>query len=308
MQKWRKLGLIFDVKQNYEWMHSYASVPFVADVEDDLVTVFFSSRNKNQESSICSVKFNIHTLQVVDLDDSPVLSPGSLGCFDDSGVMGCCVLKDKLEFKLYYIGWNLGTTVPFRNSVGIASSKDGGKTFTRMFEGPILDRTKDEPHFVASNCVLFDDGIFKIWYLSCTNWFIDRHGKVTHRYHIKYAESEDGINWKRNGTVAIDYRDQHEYAISAPRVVRDKDQYRMWFSSRATRDIPTYRVRYAESSDGIHWVRKDEEVDLDVSDSGWDSEMICYPYIFDHKGNRYMLYNGNDFGKTGFGLAVLESK
>ncbi len=308
MQKWMKLGLIFSPDNNFEWMRTHASVPFIADVDNNLVTVFFSSRNKYQESSICSLKFDINNLMVVDINKNPVLSKGELGCFDDSGVMGCCVLHAEQDIRLYYIGWNLGVTVPFRNSIGLASSKDGGKTFERVYKGPILDRTKDEPHFAASNCVLFDQGIYKIWYLSCTNWFTDSTGKVMHRYHIKYAESDDGINWCREGAVAIDYKDEYEYAISVPRVIKDNDKYRMWFSSRATKEIPTYRIRYAESIDGINWVRKDDEVGIDVSESGWDSEMICYPFVFDHKGKRYMLYNGNDYGKTGFGLAVLESE
>ena len=201
----------------------------------------------------------------------------------------------------------MGVTVPFRNSIGIAKSTDNGKSFRKLFRGPLLDRTRDEPNFVASNCVLEDQGIYKIWYLSCTDWFKNtKTGKVTHKYHIKYAESCDGIEWNRNGKVAIDYKDSHEYAISVPRVIRDGDLYKMWFSSRGSKDVPTYRIRYAESVDGIHWSRCKNDVVLDVSDDGWDSEMVCYPFVFDHKGKRYMLYNGNRYGESGFGIATLE--
>jgi hypothetical protein len=208
---------------------------------------------------------------------------------------------------MYYLGWNLGVTVPFRNSIGLAESNDGGETFCKLYQGPIIDRTKDEPHFVASNCVIHENGLFKIWYLSCTGWFRSQDGKLMHRYHIKYAESMNGIDWDRKGIVAIDYRDEHEYAISVPRVIKDSDGlYRMWFSSRASKSEENYRIRYAESHDGIVWNRKDDEVGIDVSSEGWDSEMIEYPFVFDHKGKRYMLYNGNGYGKTGFGLAVLE--
>jgi hypothetical protein len=34
--------------------------------------------------------------------------------------------------------------------------------------------------------------------------------------------------------------------------------------------------------------------------------MVEYPWIFDWQGRRYMLYNGNDYGRTGLGLAVWE--
>lgn len=308
MPVWRKLGCIFTPDGNYDWMETHASVPFVVSATSGIITVFFSSRNKSQESAIASIKFNINTLKVVEVFNKPILLKGELGSFDDSGVMGCCVLETNQDIRLYYIGWNLGITVPFRNAIGVASSSDGGQTFKRLYNGPILDRTKDEPHFVASNCVLFDEGIYKIWYLSCTDWFVDSTGKVTHRYHIKYSESNDGINWDRRGKVAIDYQDDYEYAISVPRVIKDHDKYRMWFSSRATKDVQSYRIRYAESVDGISWTRKDNEVGIDVSESGWDSEMICYPYVFDYEGGRYMLYNGNNYGKTGFGLAIMESK
>jgi hypothetical protein len=139
-----------------------------------------------------------------------------------------------------------------------------------------------------------------MWYLSCTNWN-NVNGKSRHRYHIKYAESSDGIQWERNGNISIDYSNDSEYAISRPSVMRDKDCWRMWYSYRGK----SYRIGYAESIDGLRWERIDQEVGIDVSDSGWDSQMIEYPFVFDHDGQRYLLYNGNGYGRTGFGLAAL---
>lgn len=308
MQKWKKLGLVFEVNKNYDWMYSHASVPFAENIKDDLFRIYFSCRNRTNESAIGYVDIDLKNPQdLLKISEKPILAKGELGAFDDSGTMGCCILN-KENFKyMYYIGWNLGVTVPFRNSIGLAISKDNGESYQKAFKGPIIDRTKDEPHFTASNCVIEDNGIYKIWYVSCTGWKKNDE-KVVHNYHIKYAESDDGINWKRDGIVAIDYKDEYEYAISVPRVIKEYGVYKMWFSSRGTKEIPTYRIRYAESYDGINWTRKDDEVGIDVSETGWDSEMICYPFVFDHKGKRYMLYNGNDYGKTGFGLAVLESE
>jgi hypothetical protein len=140
-----------------------------------------------------------------------------------------------------------------------------------------------------------------MWYLSCTEWLIE-NGTPKHKYHIKYAESLDGIEWKHRGDVAIDFKDSEEYAISRPSVMKDADRWRMWYSYRGDR----YRIGYAESSDGVSWTRLDGTAGIDASPSGWDSEMIEYPFVFDHRGSRYMLYNGNDYGRSGFGLAVLE--
>ena len=76
----------------------------------------------------------------------------------------------------------------------------------------------------------------------------------------------------------------------------------MWYSYRGEK----YRIGYAESEDGIVWTRKDNESGIGVSSEGWDSEMIDYPVVFKHKDDVYMLYCGNGYGKTGFGLAVRE--
>lgn len=231
-----------------------------------------------------------------------MIGPGALGEFDDSGAMATWLADHDGRRLLYYIGWNLGVTVPFRNSIGLSISEHGGE-FKRYAPGPVVDRSMTEPHFVASCCVLSDLDKWRMWYLSCTDWKI-RNGKPEHRYHIKYAESIDGVSWIREVVVAIDYSDDSEYAISRPSVIRDGGCWKMWFSHRGS----AYRIGYAESLDGIHWQRLDADCQIDVSESGWDSEMIEYPFVFDHDGSRYMLYNGNGYGKTGFGLAVLEGR
>ena len=144
-----------------------------------------------------------------------------------------------------------------------------------------------------------------MWYLSCTKWeMIDE--QVKHYYHIKYATSKDGIDWERNNEIAIDFAYQNEYAISVPRVVKEENGYKMWYSHRGGSKSEYYRIGYAESEDGIKWNRKDDIVNLDTSEKGWDSKMLCYPFILDYGGDRYLLYNGNDYGKTGFGLAILQ--
>jgi hypothetical protein len=85
----------------------------------------------------------------------------------------------------------------------------------------------------------------------------------------------------------------------------------MWFCHRAGggfRDDPdrTYRIGYAESGDGVEWERKDEQAGIDVSPSGWDSQMVAYPFVFEHADATYLFYNGNGFGREGFGYAVSE--
>jgi len=304
--RWEKLGNIFSAQNLPADLVSHASVPVVESLDSYLIRVYFSSRDKKQRSHVLFIDIDIRNpKKIINNSKIPVLSPGKLGCFDDCGAMGTCLLEKDNKKYLYYIGWNLCNTVPFRNSIGLA--KWDKNSFKRCFKGPILDRTRDEPHFVASNHVTFEESKFKMWYLSCVKWNIIDNQPI-HKYHIKYAESDDGIIWNRNGIVSVDFQDDYEYAISVPRVINDDGLYKMWFSSRARKNIKTYRLGYAESTDGICFKRMDEKIGIDVSESGWDSEMICYPFVFDHNGNRYMLYNGNGYGRTGFGLAVLEQE
>ena len=283
-------------------MRSHAAVPIAEHIEDDLFRIYFSSRDSSSRSYTGFVIIDItNPLKILEISTSPVLSPGGLGEFDDSGAMATWLVKTEDTRFLYYIGWNLGGTVPFRNSIGLAIG-DADNNYVRYSSGPIVDRSMHEPHFCASCCVLPSDDCWRMWYLSCTGWS-KKNGTPQHHYHIKYAESNDGIHWRRDGLVVIDYANEGEYAISRPSVIRDTDCWRMWYSFRGD----SYRIGYAESEDGRRWVRRDELAGMGVSPSGWDSEMIEYPFVFDHKGQRYMLYNGNGYGKSGFGLAVLEN-
>lgn len=298
---WRKLGLIFRPNGRTPWMDSYASVPVAEPLGGGMFRVYFSARDRQGISHTGFVVIDIsRPADILDISATPVLRPGELGEFDDSGAMATWLAQYGATRYLYYIGWNLGVTVPFRNSIGLAVSHDG-QSFERFARGPVVDRSMNEPHFCASCCVIPGDDVWRMWYLSCTDWVM-RDGKPQHRYHIKYAESHDGIVWERQGIVAIDYASDEEYAISRPSVMRDHDAWRMWYSTRGD----AYRIGYAESDDGKRWRRMDKHVGIDVSANGWDSEMIEYPFVFDYEGQRYMLYNGNNYGETGFGMAVME--
>lgn len=302
-KQWRKLGRIFCPDGSVAWMRSHAAVPIAQPLGGDMYRIYFSARDDNGRSHTGFVIVDIkEPTHVVEVSLEPVLVPGELGEFDDSGAMATWLTPTEDGDFLYYIGWNLGVTVPFRNAIGLAIGKGMGKgAFRRYGPGPIVDRTPHEPHFCASCCVLRDGEVWRMWYLSCTGWRKTGSGPV-HRYHIKYATSVDGISWKRDGVVAIDFANDAEVAISRPSVIRDPDKWRMWYSHRGN----AYRIGYAESDDGIRWLRRDEASGIDVSPKGWDSEMIEYPFVFDHAGRRYMLYNGNRYGETGFGIAVLD--
>jgi hypothetical protein len=298
---WKKLGKIFSPTGEKEWMLTHAAVPIAENLHEDIYKIYFSSRDKYSRSYTSYIIIDLNNpQQILEISQQPILSPGEIGSFDDSGAMASWLTEFKGEKYLYYIGWNLGVTVPFRNSIGLAIKTKQG-VFSRYADGPIMDRSPKEPHFCASCCVIPGDDFWRNWYLSCTGWS-KINNKIEHHYHIKYAESDDGINWRRDGKISIDYKNENEYAISRPSVIKDTDCWKMWYSYRGD----SYKIGYAESVDGRNWDRLDHMVGIDVSSNGWDSEMIEYPFVFTHNNDLYMLYNGNGYGKTGFGLAIFD--
>jgi hypothetical protein len=303
--KWKKLGHVFCADNQSDWMYSHAMIPIAESIGDDLYRVYFSCRDKLNRGHGAYLEINMRNpTKVLRLYDKAILEPGALGCFDDSGALPNSLVIAGGRKLLYYTGINLGVTVKIRNSIGLAEWNEQTHCFERCFKGPIIDRTRDLPHFVATPEVILEGNRFRAWFTSCIGW-TSRPDGAQHHYRLEYAESKDGFTWERDGKVAVDFRDEFEYALGVPRVIKDDGAYKMWFCSRATADCPTYRIRFAVSNDGIEWKRHDDMVGIDVSPSGWDSQMICYPFVFDHRGDRYMLYNGNYYGKTGFGIAVL---
>lgn len=303
---WRKLGHIFVAENHSDWMYSHAMIPVAEPLGGDMYRIYFSPRDKQNRGHGAYLDLDMRSpLKAKYLHTTPVLTPGELGTFDDSGALPNAIVKVAGRKLLYYTGINLGVTVKIRNSIGLAEWDARLKQFLRLFKGPVIDRTKDQPHFVATPEVMWEEGRFRAWFTACQKW---EAGEIEakHFYNLEYAESADGIHWDRTGKTAIDFVDQHEYALGVPRVIKENDEYKMWFCSRASKNAATYRIRYATSQDGVNWVREPGKMELDVSDTGWDSDMVCYPFIFEHGGHRYMLYNGNGYGKTGFGLAIME--
>lgn len=305
--EWKKKGPVYTPGGKSDWVKSHAQVPTPLIKDPDTLRVYYSARDQKNISRISFVDLNAHNPgEVLYVHDTPVLDPGKAGTFDDCGVMPSWIVKNGEKLYLYYIGWNVRNTVPYYNSVGLAISEDNGTTFKKFSEGPLWDRNYREPYFSASTCVLYDKKKWKCWYLSCTEYRLIQ-GKYEPRYHIKYAESDDGINWVREGKVAIDYASDNEAGIVKASVVVENGLYKMWYSHRnflnyRTDPSQSYKIGYAESVNGIDWKRKDDEIFAGEQQS-WDAEMQCYPHVIDVGTKRYMFYNGNGFGVNGFGYA-----
>jgi hypothetical protein len=299
--RWRKLGQIFQPAGDLPWMRSHAANPVAEHRGGHCFRVYFGGRDQRNRSSIGWVEIDLRRpREILARAERPVLAPGPAGSFDDSGVsMGCLVTAAGGERFLFYVGWNLGADVPWRNRIGLALSPDAEAPFEKL-QQPVLDLSAADPHSLSYPWVLASAESWRMWYGSNLDWGPD---KADMAHVIKCAESRDGLAWTRDGRTALGFRGDGEFALSRPCVLKEKGGYRMWFSCRGK----TYRIGYAESDDGSSWQRADERAGIGVSATGWDSESVEYPHVFDHDARRYMLYNGNGYGKTGFGLAVLQS-
>ncbi len=303
--QWIKIKHLFAPSGEFSWMQTHAANPFAITLTDSIYRIFFTVRDEQSRSFITYGDFDADDdFKLISLSPNPVLEPGELGLFDDSGVaVGYLMMLDG-KLNLYYLGWNLKVTVPWLNTIGRAIWSDEENRFIKCGRAPMMDRSEEDPYTISYPSILFEDNRYRMWYGSNLTW-----GKTqeTMKHVFKYAESEDGIHWERSNQIVVDLMHPGEYALSKPFVFKEENQvYKMWYSYRANGKVETYRIGYAESPDGIQWKRKDEEVGIDVSPEGWDSEMISYPFVFRHKGKLMMLYNGNSYAKSGFGLAVLK--
>ena len=306
--RWRKKGLIFCPEGNLSWAQTHAQVPLVQRKDREIIRIYYGTRDKQNRTrtSYIEVKADDPS-EITYVHPEPVLHLGEPGFFDDSGVMPSDVLLYNDVIYLYYVGWNTGNTARYRTALGLALSRDGGKTFQKVGKGPIIDRDLCDPVSISCQSTLIEDGIWKTWYMSYVRWEA-YEGFMEPFYEIKYAESDDGVRWHRANITCIALQND-EGGIACPAVIKENQLYRMWYSVRKRhgyRKNPrnSYRIGYAESKNGMDWVRLDDQVGITVSRCGWDSEMIAYPFVYCQKDRFYLFYNGNGFGKSGFGYAV----
>ena len=303
-QHWRKLGLVFAPDQSLEWSRSHASLPTPLHLGGGLYRVFYSSRDATNRSHVGYFDVDLHEpTRVVAAAREPVLAPGPMGYFDEHGIYASSAVKVDGRIYLYTIGWNRGARAPlFYTSIGLAISDDGGTTFTKYSCAPIMARSDHDPCLVSAPTVRFENGQWRMWYISGYRWEQTNEGALSY-YHIKYAQSEEGIHWHRDGVVAIDHGGHNERNVSRAWVTNDGSYYRAWYGYAADSG---YRLGYGESSDGLAWTRRDDLAGIALSPSGWDSQAMSYPAVVAHDGKWFMFYNGNGFGKDGIGIAVTD--
>ncbi|MFW6027495.1 MAG: hypothetical protein ACOC91_01675 [bacterium] len=308
--KWEKRGRIFASGGEGGWMNSHAQIPTVL-VLNDRLRIYFASRPRPDVSLTAFLDVDIdNPAEILSVHEKPVLEPGPPGAFDEHGIMPCCVFEHEGRVWLYYSGWSRRASVPYSNWTGLAISEDGGTTFRKVFPGPVVDRTPEEIYSATAVYVVKQPGHWHMWYASGTEW-PEIGGKFEEVYRIRHGISADGVRWERENRELLPFRRRHE-PTHRPSVIQIGDSWHMWFCHRGVEDFrngsDAYRIGYARSTDLETWMRDDARAGLDVSDRGWDSRMTAYPYVVQARDRVLMFYNGNGFGETGFGYAVLREE
>ena len=308
--KWIKKGLIFkadDIQSDF--IKSHIQIPTVLVLQDRL-RVYFATRPEPRLSMTTYMDLDIKDPKnILYIHEKSILELGNDGMYDKHDVMPQSVVKVKNEIWMYIGGWSRRESIPYSNWTGLAISNDNGKTFFKKFNSPIIDRTKDELYSATAFFTLKHNGKFFAWYASGIDW-IKNKNKYEEVYVIKSATSEDGINWDRDGKQVIDTAVKKIEATHRPTVIYKNGKHHMWFCYRGINDFrdgkDAYRIGYAWSNDLKKWHREDENSGIDASENGWDSKMMAYPYVVETPYGTYMFYNGNGFGQSGFGYAVLD--
>ncbi len=307
MPSWKKQGLIFSLPEAPN-RSTHTQVPTVL-MMDKVVRLYYACRN-NGKSFPAFIDLNRKTLEVVRVQEQPVMELGKPGMFDADGIMPSCIIERDDEIWMYFIGWSaLKNTARYQNEIGLAVSKDGGETFERKFDGPIIGRSRNEPGLAVMPFVMRQGGILRMYYQSGTGWNYVK-GQYEPTYVIKSAKSLDGINWDRNPHQCVSLNNPAE-AHSRPAVILRGGKYCMWFCYRASEEYRggggSYRIGYAESDDGINFKRMDALSGIDIGEEGeWDSKMVAYPAVTEIDGRLVLFYNGSRFGETGIGMAIWE--
>jgi hypothetical protein len=300
--KWRKLGQIYCPENVHPKLMSHAANPLAVPLDGDVYRVFYSGRDSQNRSSVGYVDVNIVTRKVVHAHDKPVFEHGPEGSFYSHGVsIGNCYEADGHRYILF-MGWQCPPGGHWRGDVG-RLVLESDYSLRLDGDGPFMASDAVDPISLSYPWVLrTNEGVYRMWYGSTLSWDAG-NGEMLHV--IQHATSQDGHIWQRHG-LGVPYEVGTAQAFSRPTVIKDSaGDYHMWFSYRSGSG-EKYRIGYAWSANNVTWTLCLNDAGIDVSENGWDVEMIEYPFVFEHQGQYYMLYNGNGHARTGFGLAVLD--
>lgn len=302
-QRWRMLGHVYCANGEAPWRASHAYVPTAHVLTQDTIRVFVAFLDADHVGRIGYVDVDARDpLRVRAVSETPVLDVGRPGAFDESGVTPLCVVRTGAELNLFYLGWQRSPTVRYFMFTGLARSTDGGATFVRASESPVLDRRDGELLLRSGGFVFSHAGAWVQTYMAGSEQ-IDVGGKRTPTYDMLAIRSSSLASWPGPGTRCLSPNRPAEFGFGRPCVVVEDGICKMWLSVRSA--TQGYALTYAESLDGLVWRRLDGVLSFTGEQQPWDAETKSFASVVDTAAGRFMFYNGNGLGATGFGVAKL---
>jgi len=302
---WQKKGLIYAPSNDGSWRHQFAMLPTPLARSNGDLRLFLGFCDPSMVGRIGFVDVDADDpSKVIRLSESPVLDIGEPGAFDDNGVVPISLVQFENELRMYYIGFQLGVRVPYFMFCGLAASSDGGDTFTRVRQNPILDRNSLELYARCGCHVMWDQGRWRMWYVgSVGKGWVQRDGKTLPLYTVRHVESLDGIQWLPSvGQPCLEFQNDDEHGFGRPFVRKLDTGYEMLLSVRTF--SRGYNLSRALSHDGIEWERCEDNIFVNSGNvSQWDAVNTSYAHTQTIKGRHFLFYNGNGCGRSGVGYA-----
>lgn len=310
---WERHSVIIPPLPRGSGWTKHCQMPTPLNMGDGRIRVYYNGRSLANKAHVLFVDIEDRApYTILSRPQTACFAPGKTGYFDAEGVMPTSVIQRGEEIWMYYIGWTMRSDVPYHNGIGLARSQDGGVTFERMFDGPIVGTSIADPLFCSTADVLKIGDQWVMYYASTTHWLL-QDDKMEPRYHLRIATSPDGVSWTPTGKVAVDYRNDQEAATARATVLKGKSAFHMWFCTRNIDGYRTdadaaYHLDYATSEDGFHWQRSEKGTSIFANqfadELAFDKIMQAYPAIYEGPDGPIMFYNGDGFGQTGIAVAV----
>ncbi|MEO9804488.1 MAG: hypothetical protein ABJF04_14635 [Reichenbachiella sp.] len=302
---WKKKGRIFVNDKKQYWNKQYCGIPTAYLLSDEKLRIYYYSMDDKMDGRISYIDVSAEDPKhILYVHAEPVIDIGSPGTFDDSGICPSAVISIEQKTYMYYFGVQRTEKTPYMYFAGLGEILDDD-TIIRTQNVPILDRTTNEPYLRSASTILKDDGRYMMIYVSANEWFT-WNNKQYPKYILRKMYSKNGLDWNGKSDIVLNFEHEGEFGFGRPWLIKENGVYKLYYSIRSTNE--PYKLGYAESTDGVLWERKDYLMDIKRSKEGWDSEMVCYPCVVSTKYGKYLFYNGNQHGASGFGYAIWQEQ
>ena len=286
------------------WLKMNVMCPTPVVINSDTVRIFLSFCDETNKGRIGFVDIDRNDpSSIKGISQVPCMDLGAPGTFDDSGVLPSCVIEKDKCLYLFYCGFQRQVNVPYTSLLGLAVSEDGGSSFHRIRETPILEREQNELFIrTGAFCACTDDN-YELFYASGGTWFDLYEGKKEPIYNLKRICSDKMTSFDGEGEVVIDLVND-EYGITIPQLIKCEGKEYLLFSVRSRKR--GYRLEYA-TKENKQWVRRGE-IGIANNATGWFQEMQCFGKILSVDGRTILFFSGNHYGMGGMGWTELLKK